>query len=160
MKRILRRQLQHTWLITCIQSFLLPNLLDPRRNALIKIFYFRNWNHGPLLLTRSSKFLNIGWSSTWNSFFKSALNGSIILISGDTGGQSLSTQILELSTKEVTSLDLWNGAPSCWKILCASYIGNKSLFKTLSYPTEFIRSGHRMRIMVPVSFIAPQTIKR
>ena len=45
--------------------------------------------------------------------FKSAHDGSIILISRDTGGQSLSTQILELSRKEVTSLDLWHGAPSC-----------------------------------------------
>ena len=49
--------------------------------------------------------------------------------------------------------------PSCWKILCASYIGNKPLFKTFSYPIEFIRSGHRMRILVPSSFMAPKTIK-
>jgi len=70
MKRTPRRQLQHTWLIKCIQSFLFQNLLDHRRNALIKIFYFRNWNHGSLLLTRSPKFLNIGRSATWNPSFE------------------------------------------------------------------------------------------
>jgi len=66
--------------------------------------------------------------------FMSAYNGSIILISGDTGGQSLNTQ-MKLSRKEVTSLDLWHGPPPCWKILCASYIGNKPLVKTFDRDT-------------------------
>jgi len=115
MKRTPRRQLQLTWLITCIQPLLSQNLLDPRRNALIKIFYFRNWNHGSSQDLQSSSIL-VGLQLETLTF-KSAYKGSIILISVDTGGQSLITQILELSRKEVTSLDWWHSAPSCC-VLC------------------------------------------
>ena len=89
--------------------------------------------------------------------FNSDRNGSIIFISGDRAGQSLSMQIIAYSEKK-RQLWIYGMCTVLLKDIVCLIAGNNPFLKISSYLIEFIRSGHRMRILVPSAFMAHQTM--
>ena len=113
-----------------------------------------------MIVTSSSVWFGPMWLSGPTSSFRMFHRFSIILRSGLCGGQS-NTSMLFLVNHSLTTLAVWHGALSCWKIMVGfrSWCGLTAAFRTLwMYLSLFILPSTTTKSSIRVFVMAPHSM--